>query len=176
MNDTATRPIPTRIRDHRSSRSGPRNSSPRPDLRKLPRDGWAGALEDNLRTGLSGFLGFETISFEPGRIEARLPLRDQLMMAAGDFLHAGTVVALADSCAGWGCLATLPEGVAGFTTSELKVNLVATARVPDALHCVATLLHGGRTTQVWDATITRESDGRAIGHFRCTQHLLTDQR
>jgi 1,4-dihydroxy-2-naphthoyl-CoA hydrolase len=91
------------------------------------------------------------------------------MMAAGDFLHAGTVVAFADSCAGWGCLATLPDGVAGFTTSELKVNLVATTRLPDALRCLARLLHGGRTTQVWDATVTRESDGRTIAHFRCTQ-------
>jgi 1,4-dihydroxy-2-naphthoyl-CoA hydrolase len=98
------------------------------------------------------------------------------MMAAGDFLHAGTVVAFADSCAGWGCLGSLPEHAAGFTTSELKVNLVATARVPDALRCVSQLLHAGRTTQVWDATVTRESDGRAIGHFRCTQYLLSDQR
>lgn len=161
--------------DH-SSRTGPRNGSPRPDLRKLPRDRWAAALSENLQSGLSGFLGFQTISFEPGRIEARLPLRDQLMMAAGDFLHAGTVVAFADSCAGWGCLGSLPEHAAGFTTSELKVNLVATARVPDALRCVAQLLHGGRTTQVWDAVVTRESDGCPVGHFRCTQYLLTDQR
>jgi 1,4-dihydroxy-2-naphthoyl-CoA hydrolase len=97
-------------------------------------------------------------------------------MAAGDFLHAGTVVAFADSCACWGCLATLPHHAAGFTTSELKVNLVATARVPDALRCVAHLLYDGRTTRVWDATVTRESDGRAIRHFRCTQYLLNHQR
>jgi 1,4-dihydroxy-2-naphthoyl-CoA hydrolase len=164
------------VRGHHSARTGPRNSSPRPDLRKLPRELWAAAMSENLRTGLSGFLDFETTSFEPGKIEARLPLRDQLMMAAGDFLHAGTVVAFADSCAAWGCLATLPAHASGFTTSELKVNLVATARVPDTLRCVAELLHSGRTTQVWDATMTRESDARAIGHFRCTQYLLRDQR
>jgi 1,4-dihydroxy-2-naphthoyl-CoA hydrolase len=160
----------------RSARSGPRSTSHRPDLRRLPRERWAAALTENLRTGLTGFLDFETISFEPGRIEARLPLRDELLMAAGDFLHAGTVVAFADSCAGWGCLGTLPEHANGFTTAELKVNLVATARVPDALRCVAEIVHGGRTTQVWDATVVRESDGRAVGHFRCTQHLLGDQR
>jgi uncharacterized protein (TIGR00369 family) len=125
---------------------------------------------------LSGFLGFEAVEFAPGRLEARLPLRDELMMAAGDFLHAGTVVAFADSCAGWGCLATLPNHAEGFTTGELKINLVATTRVPDVLRCVAEIVHGGRTTQVWDATVIRESDGRAIGHFRCTQHLLSARR
>jgi uncharacterized protein (TIGR00369 family) len=109
-------------------------------------------------------------------MEARLPLRDDLMMAPGDFLHAGTVVAFADSCAGWGCLATLPEHAGGFTTSELKMNLVGTTRVPDALIGVATLVHGGRSTQVWDTTVTRESDGRAVGHFRCTQYLLEEAR
>jgi len=163
-------------RPHHSARTGARNRAPRPDLRTLPRERWATAMRENLRTGFSGWLDFETISFKPGRMEARLPLRDQLMMAAGDFLHAGTVVAFADSCAGWGCLASLPDGIAGFTTLELNVNLVATARVPDALRCVAQLRHGGRTTQVWDATVSRESDGRPVGHFRCTQYLLTQQR
>ena len=98
------------------------------------------------------------------------------MLAAGDVLHAGTVVTFADSCAGWGCLASLPNGIAGFTTSELKVNLVATTRTPDALICTAQLLHDGRSTQVWDATVTRERDGRAIAHYRATQHLLAAQR
>ncbi len=37
------------------------------------------------------------------------------------------------------------------------------------------MLHGGRTTQVWDATVRRESDGRTIALFRCTQYLLAEQ-
>jgi 1,4-dihydroxy-2-naphthoyl-CoA hydrolase len=154
----------------------PRQAVRRPDLRRLPQDQWPAALAANLRTGLTGFLDCQILRLRPGGIEARLALRDELMLAAGDVLHAGTVVTLADSCAGWGCLATLPDGIAGFTTSELKVNLVATTRMPDALICVAQLLHGGRSTQVWDATVTRERDGRAIAHYRATQHLLTAQR
>ena len=151
---------------------------PRPDAcaPELPPQRWAAALSENLSTGLSGFLDFDVLEFVPERIEARLPLRDELMMAAGDFLHAGTIVAFADSLAGWGCLGSLPDHAEGFTTAELKVNLVATTRTPDALRGVAQLLHGGRTTQVWDATVTRESDGRPIGHFRCTQYLLSTQR
>jgi 1,4-dihydroxy-2-naphthoyl-CoA hydrolase len=147
----------------------------RPNLRHLPQDEWAAALQDNQRGGLTGFLGIEVVDLQPGRIDARLPLRADMMLAAGDYLHAGTVVAFADSCAGWGCLASLPEGAAGFTTSELKANLVGTTEVPDALLCSARLLHGGRSIQVWDSTVTRESDGRAIAHFRCSQYLLTDR-
>ena len=98
------------------------------------------------------------------------------MLAAGDLLHAGTVMAFADSCAGWGCLATLPDGIEGFTTGALSVNLVASTRVPDALLGTATLLHGGRSTQVWDVTVRRERDGREIAHVRATQHLLRDAR
>ena len=148
----------------------------RPDLRRLAEDSWAAALAENQRSGLTGFLDYEVISIAPGRVEARLPLRDDLMLAAGDYLHAGTVVAFADSCAGWGCLASLPDGIDGFTTSELKVNFVSTTRTPDALLCVAELLHGGGRTQVWDVTVTRERDGRAIAHYRATQYLLAAQR
>jgi 1,4-dihydroxy-2-naphthoyl-CoA hydrolase len=148
----------------------------RPELRRLPQDQWPGALADNQRTGLTGFLDYQVLELRPGHIEARLELRDDLMLAAGDFLHAGAVVAFADSCAGWGCLASLPDGVTGFTTSELKANFVATTRMPDALLCVGRLLHGGRTTQVWDATVTRERDGRDIAHYRCTQYLLAAKR
>jgi uncharacterized protein (TIGR00369 family) len=124
----------------------------------------------------TGFLDCEILQLRPGLIEARLALRDELMIAAGDVLHAGTVVTLADSCAGWGGLATLPDGIGGFTTSELKVNLVATTRMPDALICGSRMLHGGRSTQVWDATVTRERDGRTIGHYRATHRLLTALR
>jgi uncharacterized protein (TIGR00369 family) len=148
----------------------------RADLRKLPQEAWPDALVENQRSGLTGFLDYEVTSLEPGRLEARLELREELMLAAGDFVHAGTVVAFADSCAGWGCLASLPEGIAGFTTSELKVNLVGTTRTPDALVCVATLVHGGRSIQVWGVTVTRESDGRPVAHFRCSQYLLAEQR
>ncbi|HET7444463.1 MAG TPA: PaaI family thioesterase [Solirubrobacterales bacterium] len=150
-------------------------TAPRPRLRDLPPESWAEALEAHFASGLPGFLGYELVAIEPGRIEATMELRDDLMMAAGDFIHAGTVVAFADSLTGWGCLASLPAGREGFTTQELKANLVAPARVPGTLTCVATLLHGGRTTQVWDATV-RRADGRPIGHFRCTQYLLEAER
>jgi len=123
---------------------------------------------------LQGLLGLELLRVVPGELDARMPLRGDLMAPNG-YLHAGTVVSMADSCCGEGCLASLPDGAAGFTTVELKTNFLRSAEADDALVCEARMLHGGRTTQVWDATVRRESDGRTIALFRCTQYLLAEQ-
>ena len=90
-------------------------------------------------------------------------------MASGG--AAGTVVTLADTAAGVGCLSSLPEGASGFTTIELKSNHLGTAR-EGTLLCTATAAHLGRTTQVWDAQVSHEDTGRAIAMFRCTQLIL----
>jgi 1,4-dihydroxy-2-naphthoyl-CoA hydrolase len=122
---------------------------------------------------LPGLFGIQVLHVEHGAIDARLDLREDFTAPNG-FLHAGTVVSLADTCCGMGCLASLPDGAAGFTTSELKTNFMRSAEPGDALRCEARLAHGGRTTQVWDATVSRESDGKQLALFRCTQYLLAD--
>ena len=131
-------------------------------------------LSTHFATGLSGWLDYEILSIEPARAEARLELRDELLMRSGDYLHAGTVVAFADSVAGYGTLASLPERARGFTTAELKVNLVATTGAGDALLAVATLVHGGRTTQVWDVVVSREHDEPA--HRPLPRHPVPARR
>jgi uncharacterized protein (TIGR00369 family) len=92
-------------------------------------------------------------------------------MAPNGYLHAGTVVTLADTCCGYGTFASLPEGAQGFTTIELKSNFFGSAR-DGTLVCVAKPLHQGRTTQVWDATVTAEGASKPIAQFRCTQMVL----
>jgi uncharacterized protein (TIGR00369 family) len=128
-------------------------------------------MQEAMAGRLPGWFGIQLLDIAPGRVQARLDLRPEFL-APNDFLHAGTVVTLADSCCGMGCIVSLPEGVAGFTTSELKTNFLRTAREGEALRCEATLAHGGRTTQVWDAVVRRESDARDLALFRCTQFLL----
>ena len=120
---------------------------------------------------LPGLFGLELIAIERGSAEARMDIRSEFL-APNDFLHAGAVITLADSCCGMGCIASLPDGVSGFTTAELKSNFLRSARAGDALHCRATMAHSGRTTQVWDAVVARESDRRELALFRCTQYLL----
>ena len=128
-------------------------------------------LQRRMDGRLPGLFGIELVTIEPGQCEARMPLREEFM-APNDFLHAGTVIALADSTCGMGCIASMPDGMAGFTTVELKTNFVRTAKSPDGLACTARMVHGGRKTQVWDAVVSRESDGRDLALFRCTQFLL----
>jgi uncharacterized protein (TIGR00369 family) len=119
---------------------------------------------------LPGLIGLEIVGAEEGSIRSRLELRDELMAPNG-YLHAATVVALADTSCGYGTFVNLPEGAQGFTTVELKSNFVGTKR-KGVIGCEARLVHGGRTTQVWDATVTDEQSGKPIALFRCTQMIL----
>ena len=130
-------------------------------------------MDDLQRFGadfLPGLLGieFEQPS-EPGVMRARLPLR-QALLAPNGYLHAGTVVTLADSTCGYGCILNLPDGASGFTTVELKTNFLRSVQA-GTIACDARLVHGGRTTQLWDATVSDE-DGRTMALFRCTQLVL----
>jgi 1,4-dihydroxy-2-naphthoyl-CoA hydrolase len=133
---------------------------------QTPLERFTAAMEGRL----PGMFGIELLEIRSGHVEARLELRPE-HLAPNEFLHAGTVITLADTCAGMGCLASLPESAVGFTTIELKTNFLATAR-EGALRCRAEMAHGGSRTQVWDATVSREADGRAIALFRCTQFVL----
>jgi uncharacterized protein (TIGR00369 family) len=119
---------------------------------------------------LPGLIGIEFITLEPGRLTSRLALRPELLAPNG-YLHAATVIALADTTCGYGTIAELPSGAQNFTTIELKSNFLGTAR-EGIITCVATRVHSGRTTQVWDAQITDEASGKTIALFRCTQLIL----
>jgi 1,4-dihydroxy-2-naphthoyl-CoA hydrolase len=119
---------------------------------------------------LPGHLGIVITHVGPGELRAELAVRGELMAPNG-YLHAGSVVTLADTCAGYGCVANLPEGATGFTTIELKSNHLGTAR-EGTVECVAKAVHLGKTTQVWDATVSHRESGKTIALFRCTQMVL----
>lgn len=123
---------------------------------------------------LPAHLGIVITAAGPSEIRSELPIRPELMAPNG-YLHAGTVVTLADTSAGYGCLATLPEGAVSFTTVELKSNHLGTA-TNGTLLCLAKAAHLGKTTQVWDATISHKESGKIIALFRCTQMLLYPDR
>jgi uncharacterized protein (TIGR00369 family) len=123
--------------------------------------------------GSSGFPGLLGIEFEEaggGLVQARLALEEK-HMAPNGYLHAGTVVGFADSACGYGCILNLPEGAMGFTTVELKTNFLRSAQTGVTIDCEAKLVHGGRTTQLWDATVS-DPEGRTMALFRATQLML----
>ncbi len=138
----------------------------------------ASGFEELGRELLPGVLGIEFDSVEAGLVSSRLAV-ERRHMAPNGFLHAASVIALADTSCGYGCQVSLPDGASGFTTIELKSNFMGTATVGDELTCRAWLVHGGRSTQVWDAEVRElhqpphsNGQGRTLALFRCTQMVL----
>ena len=119
---------------------------------------------------LPGHLGVHILAVAERELRSEMAVAPHLMAPNG-FLHAGSIVTLADTSCGYGCVAHLPVGASGFTTVELKSNHLGTA-LDGMLDCVATAAHLGRTTQVWDAIVTHRDSGRTLALFRCTQMVL----
>ena len=119
---------------------------------------------------LPGHLGLQITRVVSGMVEAELEVVPSLL-AINSYLHAGSIVTLADTCAGYGSIANLPVGATGFTTIELKSNHISTAR-EGTITCIATAAHLGKSTQVWDAIVTHKESGRTVAIFRCTQMVL----
>jgi uncharacterized protein (TIGR00369 family) len=119
---------------------------------------------------LPGHLGIVVTQADAGEVRAEMPVRTELMAPNG-FLHAGSVVTLADTCCGYGCKLNLPDDASGFTTIELKSNHMGTAR-DGTVQSVARPAHAGRSTQVWDAVVTHRESVKTIEMFRFTQMVL----
>ncbi len=119
---------------------------------------------------LPGHLGIVITEVSQSRVGGELPVVESVLAPNG-YLHAGTIVTLADTLSGYGCVANLPEGASGFTTIELKSNHLGTT-LEGTIVGVATPVHRGRTTQVWDAVVIHKESGRTLALFRCTQMIL----
>lgn len=128
------------------------------------------AFNQRGKSCLPGLLGIVVTAIDKEFLKAELTVQPA-HLAPNGYLHAGSVVTLADTAAGYACIAHLPEGAHSFTTIELKSNHLGTAR-QGTIAVVATAVHLGRTTQVWDAVVTDKDSGKTIALFRCTQMIL----
>jgi uncharacterized protein (TIGR00369 family) len=130
--------------------------------------------ELNQRSGenLPGLMGVEMLELSEGALKSQMKLR-KVHFAPNTYLHAASVIALADTTCGYATIAHLPEGAISFTTIELKSNHLGTVRGEGAvISCTATAQHLGGNTQVWDASVTDAATGKKIAIFRCTQMVL----
>lgn len=119
---------------------------------------------------LPGHLGLEIVEVADGKVVGKFTVRPDLVAHTG-YLLAGAVLSVADILCAYGVSTAWPEGASGFTTAEVKCNFVGTLREGEVL-ATATLLHGGRTTQVWDARVEDAATGKLMAAFRCTQVIL----
>lgn len=120
---------------------------------------------------LPDHLGVRWGEVKSGSASARFTV-EKHHMAPNGYLHAGSVVTLADSVCGFGCMASRPQGAVSFTTIELKSNFLSSGQAGHEIVANGRLVHGGRTTQVWDAEVVNETTGKTIALFRCTQMLI----
>jgi len=127
-------------------------------------------MNDKLPGALPGLMGIECVAVRDGELDGRMPLRPD-HLAPNGYLHAASVVALADTVAGMATWAHLPDGASGFTTIELKSNHLGTAR-EGTISCTAKGQHLGQTTQVWDVAVVHDDTAKTIALFRCTQMIL----
>ena len=119
---------------------------------------------------LPGYMGIVFTRLDGQELRAEIAIQPH-HIAPNSYLHAGTIVTLADTACGYGCISNLPQGATGFTTIELKSNFLGTAR-EGTVAVVAKPLHFGRTTQLWDAVVSHKDTGKTIALFRCTQLVI----
>ena len=137
----------------------------------------AGSTASEVNQAICGtfpaLLGIEYVDVRPGHVVSCLEVRADLLAPTNGLLHGGALITLADSACGIGAALSLPDGARGHATVELKANFLAPMR-EGRVRCDAQLVHGGRSTQVWDATLTDEQTGRPVAVFRCTQLVLRE--
>ncbi len=126
----------------------------------------------NQRSGdnLPGLLGVELTDLAASEVHSRMRLTS-IHFAPNTYLHAASVIALADTTCGYATVAHLPAGALSFTTIELKSNFLGTTR-GSAIQCIARAQHLGRNTQIWDADVLDAETGKKIAIFRCSQMVL----
>jgi 1,4-dihydroxy-2-naphthoyl-CoA hydrolase len=123
---------------------------------------------ERLPGSFPGSLGIELTEISDERVRGRMMVDKRHLHAQG-YVHGGAWVAFADTVAAWGTLRHLPEG-RGFTTVELKINVLASATEGDELTAVGEPLHVGARTQVWEVRVYRGS--RLAANYGCTQIVL----
>lgn len=117
----------------------------------------------------SHFLGIRMISADRDQVIAEMTATADLSNRNG-VLHGGAILGLADNIGGTAAMINLSPGQAT-TTLESKTNFLRPIRIGDVAtaHCVP--LHRGRTTMIWQTTITR-GDGKVAAIVTQTQMVM----
>ena len=119
---------------------------------------------------LPSMMAMKSVSVSATNFVIEMPVEPYMLNINGS-VHGGSIISLADTAAGWGCLSHLPEGATGFTTIELKCNFMGMA-TDGTLSSTATLIHSGRSTQVWDCNVIHQETDKRIAEMRCTQMIF----
>lgn len=117
-------------------------------------------------------LGLRVTHASADRVEAELPVTEALTNR-NNTLHGGAFMALADNLGGTATFLNLSEGE-GTSTIESKTNFFRTVAVGDTARAVTVPLHKGRSTMVWQTTIST-GEGKLAAIVTQTQMILRPQ-
>jgi uncharacterized protein (TIGR00369 family) len=115
-----------------------------------------------------GDLGIQLTEITDEHVVGRMAVDRRHLHPMG-YVHGGAWVAFADTVAAWGTLRHLPPD-RGFTTVELKINVISSAGDGDLLDAIGEPLHVGSRTHVWQVRVNKGD--RLAASFTCTQMVL----
>lgn len=110
-------------------------------------------------------LGMVFIETTPDRVEATMPVEGNTQ--PDGFMHGGATMSLIESCASIGAAlaAGWPENLV--VGQQQTCNFLAPA-TEGLVRAVATPVHKGRTTHVWDVDVTADATGKRVAAGRVT--------
>jgi uncharacterized protein (TIGR00369 family) len=120
---------------------------------------------------LLNLLGITIDEDDLEQLTGRFTVSHDLIAGTG-YLWAPVVITLADALCAFGVSRNWPANATSFTTVESKANFMSSAREGEVVTGIATPLHLGGTTQVWDAVMSNLTTGRQMAAYRCTQLIL----
>ena len=129
---------------------------------------WSRAVAE-AQPAFARFMGVRITSASRDQVEAELTVSDELINRNG-VMHGGAIMAFADILGGAASVLNLPEG-GRTTTIESKTNFLRAISLGETARAVCISLHRGRTTMVWQTTIT-SGDGRRAAIVTQTQLVM----
>lgn len=110
------------------------------------------AIQNLIQPLFPGLMGVRVLEVTPERVLAELEVRPDLCTSGG-IMHGGAYMAFADTLGAVGTLVNLPAGK-GTTTTDSSTKFIAGAKVHTTVRSESVALHRGRTTMVWQTSIT----------------------
>lgn len=126
-------------------------------------------LNARARHALMGNLGIQYTYASEDRVEATMPVDERTRQPFG-ILHGGATLALAETVAGLGSmiLAKPDEMVVGMQVSG---NHMSSAHEGDTVRAVATIIHKGRSSHVWNVDVFTSTD-KLVSSIRVVNSIL----
>ena len=131
------------------------------------------SLLEKIQTMKMPFAELKGVTFveaDRDRVVAKMLVRSDLC-TLHKTIHGGAVMAFADSVGAAATVINLPEDAKGTTTIESKTNFIGGAKEGSTLIAIATPVHRGRRTQVWQTRLETE-EGKLVAVVTQTQMVL----